>query len=322
MIYKSLYIDTQLKEILRKNNLHWSVHSVFDHFLNLSCGIKIITLAHARMPQYNSISIQNSGHTSFKTLNLLPNEEIYLNGGYLFTRRGDFTLSLSDAVPVKNKYYRGCLRPLLDGPHMAEVIRENLPFLIGWALRNREKPEDRFLWEYLEKRFYIENTAQINNRRHNFDLLILDELLQSIEKNGMDLSAELIGRLSGHGIGLTPAGDDILTGFSAVCSLYADEQSLRKLEQKIQSVCRSKTNLISETYIHNALCGNVPWLIGELIEAISKKDQGSIASSLFRLFSYGATSGSDSAVGIVLGYRVFCLITERCLTRRINRGRM
>ncbi len=108
--------------------------------------------------------------------------------------------------------------------------------------------------------------------------------------------------LCGRGVGLTPAGDDVLAGWMAVnWLLYGPLPCFLEAGQQIMSVAKQQTHLLSQCWLGYAAAGNVAMPIKALLDALTKKDDTRLAASTQAVLSMGATSGRDLIHGIVLG---------------------
>lgn len=108
--------------------------------------------------------------------------------------------------------------------------------------------------------------------------------------------------LCGRGVGLTPAGDDILAGWMAVnWLLYGRSSCFLEACQQIVSVARQQTHLLSQCWLSFAAAGDVAMPIKVLLDALTKEDEAQLADSMRAVLSMGATSGRDLIQGIVSG---------------------
>ncbi len=116
--------------------------------------------------------------------------------------------------------------------------------------------------------------------------------------------------LAGLGPGLTPAGDDTLAGFASVMALLssrlsADTYSREHIAEIIAAVARPKTTRLSAVLLTHAAHGEVAEHLGNLFLALSLPTEGSetVLHVARHLLAFGATSGGDTLLGILLGLR-------------------
>lgn len=107
-------------------------------------------------------------------------------------------------------------------------------------------------------------------------------------------------RLLGLGKGLTPTGDDVLTGFTAAASRTGmlDQEWFADLLLK----ARSLTNPLSYTALYYAGSGVVQEYLEEVLTALDGPAESLRVKALRLVENVGSTSGSD----LLLGVLVFC----------------
>jgi Protein of unknown function (DUF2877) len=107
--------------------------------------------------------------------------------------------------------------------------------------------------------------------------------------------------LCGSGIGLTPAGDDMLAGWMAIgWLLYGPEPGFLAACQQIVEVAKQQTHLLSQCWLGYAAEGNVAEPIGRLLDAMIRDDEAQLAACAKAVLAMGATSGRDVIQGILL----------------------
>lgn len=113
-------------------------------------------------------------------------------------------------------------------------------------------------------------------------------------------------RLCGRGPGLTPTGDDILAGWMAInWLLYGPQPRLLEAFQRILTVARRQTHLLSRCWLGYAAEGNVALPIKALLETINSANETMLITATRMVLAMGATSGYDLLQGILLGLQVF-----------------
>jgi hypothetical protein len=143
-------------------------------------------------------------------------------------------------------------------------------------------------------------------------------LMQAGQRSDIHGVEEATRGLAGLGPGLTPSGDDTLCGFAAVMALLSpyltrDGLSLRWVAEVIASTARSRTTKLSVTLLGHAARGEVAEHIGDVLLALALPIEGheNVLRAAKRLLAFGATSGSDTLLGILLGLRVLERIGKR-----------
>lgn len=118
------------------------------------------------------------------------------------------------------------------------------------------------------------------------------QLLVQLDKK---LSVENLSRFIGLGIGLTPSGDDFITGLLSVLYCYGMEDgNVRKLITDFSSIeFEKKTTLVSYFMIQNMLKANTNQAMYDYLI---------LSGPLEEVVRIGSTSGTDSLVGIGFGF--------------------
>lgn len=112
---------------------------------------------------------------------------------------------------------------------------------------------------------------------------------------------EHLNRLLGLGVGLTPSGDDFLTGFCYAVLRRKDILPAYKhcLTAAVLKLGPLRTSAISNAYLNAAARGRFYEVLEDLLEALS--GNGSIESAMNRLLKVGNTSGKEMALGLLFG---------------------
>ena len=120
-----------------------------------------------------------------------------------------------------------------------------------------------------------------------------------------DAAAQALARLAGLGPGLTPSGDDFIVGYLAALSSrrvcepwlwpYLSELSGPVMQFALAA------NLISRQYLLNALAGEFPESLAQVVVGIAGNDDLRLRESTARLVRVGHSSGADSLLGLLFG---------------------
>jgi len=137
-------------------------------------------------------------------------------------------------------------------------------------------------------------------------LPMLRILIEATWKQDIEQLQTATRGLAGLGPGLTPSGDDVLGGFISILTLLSehistDSTSRKHLAEIIASTAIGKTTKISATLLNHAARGEVAEHLGELIIVLSFDDNQRLLQAANRLLSFGATSGGDTLLGLLLG---------------------
>jgi hypothetical protein len=132
----------------------------------------------------------------------------------------------------------------------------------------------------------------------------LRALLAATRRDDRSAAEAAATSLVGLGAGLTPSGDDVLVGFTA--ALTAARSRLARPIARAAADGGARTTLVARTYLYHAARGEYAERVHELIDAVALGD----ASRIARGMSWGATSGADLVLGILLGARATWVTSE------------
>lgn len=117
---------------------------------------------------------------------------------------------------------------------------------------------------------------------------------------------EEAGRLVGMGIGLTPSGDDFLTGlFTILIAADARHRQWVASERKFWlSRARGRTTFVAYEMLRQVLSGKVNralWLLVQALDARTGASTAQVQHHIQQLLAIGSTSGTDMAAGLAFG---------------------
>lgn len=276
----ALYLGKKIQNLLLdKHSLKClRFHSSFRKVINLeSCqGLFSIVLPEVgRMGNY--IVVPENACDNFLSLGLMHGSICEIIGKELILNNKLF-IDLSKAEIWEGKLDKGfCWRK-------EELVQENLKALEA-ALIIYAAPDSA--------------SRKIYNLREHFFSTTTYELcsLETSEK-----VSYAVKNLIGLGPGLTPMGDDLLTGFLAVIATWQEGNLAAENLKKCIGENLYRTNSISSTMLRNAIDNIYHEYIQELIYAVVFEEAEKVFLCAKKLLKIGATSGSDIAAGIYLGF--------------------
>jgi hypothetical protein len=131
---------------------------------------------------------------------------------------------------------------------------------------------------------------------------ILVELAVALETGDRTRAAEIATRLVGLGPGLTPSGDDVLVGIEAALHALA-RPSAGFLALALGDV-EGRTTALAATLLRHAAAGEFAERLHSLLAALLGSDEEAIPAAIDRAVAWGATSGSDCLLGVLIGLDV------------------
>lgn len=112
-----------------------------------------------------------------------------------------------------------------------------------------------------------------------------------------------VAGLVGLGAGLTPAGDDVLTGLAFAAARLGGR--LAAIPAAVLAAVPGSTHAVSATALRQACAGRAVQPLSDLLAAIcGERDPGLIADTVAALVAIGHTSGTDLAHGLVAAARL------------------
>jgi hypothetical protein len=131
---------------------------------------------------------------------------------------------------------------------------------------------------------------------------ILSELAVALEAGDRTRAAGVAARLVGLGPGLTPSGDDVLVGIEAALHALA-RPSAGFMALAIDDV-EGRTTAVAATLLRHAAAGEFAERLHTLLAALLGLDDEAIPAAMDRAIAWGATSGTDCLLGVLIGLDV------------------
>jgi hypothetical protein len=131
---------------------------------------------------------------------------------------------------------------------------------------------------------------------------ILAELVVALESGDRTRAAEVAARLVGLGSGLTPSGDDVLVGIEA--ALHALARPSAGFLALAMGDVEGRTTALAATLLHHAGAGEFAERLHALLAALIGSEDEGIPAAIDRAVAWGATSGTDCLLGVLIGLDV------------------
>jgi len=128
---------------------------------------------------------------------------------------------------------------------------------------------------------------------------ILAELAVALETGDRTRAAEVAIRLVGLGPGLTPSGDDALVGIEA--ALHALARPSAGFLTLARGDAEVRTTALAATLLRHAGAGEFAERLHSLLAALLGSDDEAIPAAIDRAIAWGATSGTDCLLGVLIG---------------------
>ena len=127
-------------------------------------------------------------------------------------------------------------------------------------------------------------------------------LIAALETGDRSLAAEVAARLIGLGPGLTPSGDDVLVGIEA--ALHALARPSAGFTALAMDDVEERTTALAATLLRHAAAGEFAERLHALLAALLGSDDEAIPAAIDRAVAWGATSGTDCLLGVLIGLDV------------------
>jgi len=137
----------------------------------------------------------------------------------------------------------------------------------------------------------------------------LRSLLGKIREGKISELGTEVQNLVGLGPGLTPSGDDMLSGLMVSLALIAhnlkgDTERVRRVNGEIALSARKRTTMLSEEYLSHAARGETNEHFQQLIKKMLTALPNEAKRSAELVLNVGETSGTDTVLGILLGFQL------------------
>ena len=130
----------------------------------------------------------------------------------------------------------------------------------------------------------------------------LAALIDALEMGDRRRAAETATRLIGLGQGLTPSGDDVLVGIEA--ALHALAQPTAGFVALATGGVEARTTALAATLLRHAAAGEFAQRLHVLLATLLGSDDEAIPAAIDRAVAWGATSGTDCLLGVLVGLDV------------------
>lgn len=282
----SLFVLNKLNEITRTGTSpenHFFVHSAYERTINLMIDGQLIALQVKGSPVSPISVILPLDPTEIRNLDAHEGQKIILEGSNIVIGKTAITFDASTAVydGYLNKYNFNA-----DMKHLIKSIIEKAHRGGFSFLTNPSKVPEDLVLSYVKQK--------------------LKTVITLIHDDKTEAAAEAISSLIGVGTGLTPSGDDFITGILSAFSAFPetfDEDIVEQVRNSV-SLHLQNTNEISMAFIKCALDNqfSVPvislyqWLCSENGLSETRKSQSDEILQSF--LAIGHSSGIDTLTGI------------------------
>lgn len=272
--------DACFLETLQAGAFVARVHSAFNKVVNLWCAddATLYTLGCKHLDNAPNTIVGDIN--SFKALDLQPGATVTVTRGLLVSR-STFRMSIGGAHPWQ--------------PSLPAFPRQRMP--IEW------------LKQFIEQ----EGVAGGMKVRQGTPDRVGGEIALTLATTATNLMSALSAReltsaahhgahLIGLGLGLTPSGDDFITGLSIICSMSGSRvHEYQPFLQRLVVDHAGRTNAISYAAMAQATRGRTRESIVDFVQSLAHGDLQLMRDRARKVASIGMTSGTDILSGLLAG---------------------
>ncbi|WP_066893553.1 DUF2877 domain-containing protein [Clostridium nigeriense] len=267
-------VQSNLVPLYLKNKRLGKVHSKFKNGLNIQFEDELIYISHIQSP----LSAHGINIFRDKLQKIMENVNI-----------GDIVIFKENKLVFYSTYNNIVIS-------LEEIDKVDLR--IPGIQINRREIKNTVLYGVLRDYDFKNNIGlELDDKSYRYINLLIES-----DKRNSKLNNEIIKFFAGRGKGLTPSGDDILTGFTIALLAFNEENCFSNWIKDIRFIVDEKlTTEISIAYLKALTKGYLSYNFIELIYSINFKEKKIIYEGIDKIKKIGHTSGNDTLFGFYLG---------------------
>ena len=267
-----------------------TVHSVFDHAVNLEFGFRGLIGLIAQEKALTPYAVLVRTNAPFPQTGVRTGMAAYLGEGMLIIPDAQIEIDLANAP------HSDLSLDAIELRYGTEA-QETLAALIREALTSVDA----------EASLAPLVTGGDGNTYTRFLAPRLERLLYAVSLGAQQESAQAAANCAGCGMGLTPSSDDLLAGYFAMLHLLyraGDRPAEKAGILHMAQAAAEKTNRISGTFLLHSGMALANATICDLFRSVfTFMDIAAARRAIERVLAIGSTSGADMLTGMVLALR-------------------
>ncbi|WP_339227088.1 DUF2877 domain-containing protein [Oceanobacillus sp. FSL K6-2867] len=282
-----------------QNQSNGIVHSVFNNSFNLIFGDRMIhigSVGNGVAPFGIGMEHMNAQLFTKQTSANLPVQWDSYNQLLIIANK--HSLSLKQALRTNHK--------LSEQAFNTASIQRNLEW-ISSALRHQSwqtglaqtAEEKEFIIDYLLSKKMTDANQSLFNK---FDEVVF----AMVNGQGLDDVKKVFDYWIGRGLGLTPSGDDLLTGICASLSILhgTSNHFHLLLRDYVKQYGLQRTTQVGYEYLFYAAQHEYHSHLVQLCSALLTQQESELSTVLEEMRAIGHTSGTDTIIGVLLGMSI------------------
>ncbi|MCM3711414.1 DUF2877 domain-containing protein [Sporosarcina luteola] len=294
-VLKAIAASDEVSHILKANpNGH--VHSVFSTSFNLAFGghlVHVGALGNGIAPF--GIGLEQTGAHLLTTLLAVDLEVVWDKESMSVLFPKGISLSLNEAKWTNHT--------VQSSTYDLTSLEDNFKFLANrllqddWntGLAETSDEKKRIIHYIVDPSSSIEGIAVLDK---------LNDLKNLVWHHELD-EKKVFDYWIGRGLGLTPSGDDVITGICAVLSALegTDQTFLRKLKPYLIEYGQKRTTYVALEYLLYATDNKFHSHLQQLCYVLDKPRGTEFLKAVEEMKEIGHTSGADTVLGMLLGMK-------------------
>ena len=257
----------------------YKLHSHFSKVINYSCNKNLISIV--------------CGEIGNGPVNIVVSEIVQLSDEKIIISKNKIS---GDAISID---FSNAL--LYNSSLNASDIKK---FDINYIIQNLSPLLIKYASE-LSLTVLLDDSRRINFSS-SFEKEFLRKMISGAEKINDAHFIEAVKTFAGCGFGLTPSGDDFITGMLNALFLLQEISGNKNLDSLRENIFKASEteNIISLNAMKMALNGRFHEKMKKTICSLSEKDENKIHTNCLRLLTMGETSGADMLTGFLYTFVV------------------
>jgi hypothetical protein len=257
------------------------VHSVFDRVVNFELYTDLYSIVSTDVPE--TPYTLKLGESNLNRLEIREDQIVDIQ--YKKIQIGANEIRIPDTTPVwRQRTQKNSLIPKINLSTLSKSIAKH-------GKEGGMKPLLNL----------FESTPRLND--NHFSETARKPIRKTLENEGKMYLDPLIGL----GPGLTPSGDDLLSGLLATLFLMKSKISDRihqELTPKILGKAKKKTNTISYQFLRNYSMGMIDENLDSLYINLQDDSINCLDKAVEKVCTIGHSSGTDLAIGVLTALRI------------------